>query len=162
MNATDKNKLRAALGYIELGMLTEAAEEVAGLSPETINDFDAMILRLELSQRSGKWKDAELIARRLTKMQPEEPDWSIALAYAARRAHSVEVAREILCDAVVRFPKEAVIHFNLACYACQLGEIPVARDCLRKAFALDRTYIVTALKDQDLRPIWPEILNPLG
>jgi Flp pilus assembly protein TadD len=160
MNTTDKNKLRAALGYIELGMLEEAAEEVSALSQESLNDFDALILRLELSQRSGQWEQAESIARKLTKLQPEEPDWSIALAYAARRAHSVEVAREILCDAAARFPKEAVIHFNLACYSCQLGEIPVARNYLRKAFALDRSYIVTALKDQDLKPIWAEIISP--
>ena len=158
MNATDKMKLRAALGYIELGMLKDAALEVGELSTETADSIDGLILRLELAQRSGTWTKAERIARKLTKLQPDEPDWSIALAYAARRAHSVETARTILSQAVSKFPREAVIHFNLACYACQLGEIPIARDCLRRAFALDRTYIVTALKDQDLRPIWPEIL----
>lgn len=159
MNATDKMKLRAALGYIELGMLKDAALEVGDLTPETADSIDGLILRLELAQRSSTWTKAERIARKLSKLQPEEPDWSIALAYAARRAHSIETAREILSKAVERFPREAVIHFNLACYACQLGELPAARDALRRAFALDRTFIVTALKDQDLRPIWPEILS---
>lgn len=158
MNATDKIKLRAALGYIELGMLKDAAGEVAELSTEASDSIDGLILRLELAQRGNAWTKAERVARKLIKLQPEEPDWSIALAYAARRAHSIETARKILSDAVAKFPREAVIHFNLACYACQLGEIPAARDSLRRAFALDRTYIVTALKDQDLRPIWPEIL----
>lgn len=158
MNTEDKQKLRAALGYIELGMLKEAAGEVSTLAPETRDGLDALILRLELAQRGEAWTKAERIAKKLATLQPDEPDWSIALAYAARRAHSIEVARKILAQAVSRFPREAVIHFNLACYACQLGEIPEARDSLRRAFALDRTYIVTALKDQDLRPIWPEIL----
>lgn len=160
MNSADKFKLRAALGYLELGMLKEATHEVAALSTDTANDLDGLILRLELAQRASSWSKAAKIARQLMKLQPEEPDWSIALAYATRRAQSVEAAREILYKAVSQFPTEPGIHFNLACYACQLGEIPAARDCLRKAFALDRSYIITALKDQDLRPIWPEILNP--
>jgi Tfp pilus assembly protein PilF len=53
-----------------------------------------------------------------------------------------------------RFPKAAIIFYNLACYECRLGEIEKARNYLKKAFDLDLNWRKAALDDEDLKPLW--------
>ncbi len=52
---------------------------------------------------------------------PDHPQWSISLAYVTRRLESVGAAKSILLEAATLHPNEAIIHYNLACYDCQLG-----------------------------------------
>ena len=85
---------------------------------------------------------------------PNEAQWSISLAYATRRAESVEAAKLILLEAVERHPKEPTIHYNLACYECVLGEVEVAKARLRRAFKLEPRYRLMALEDEDLSAVW--------
>ena len=59
------------------------------------------------------------------------------VAYATRRAYSIDVATEILLNAVAKFPKEAAIPYNLAYYYCQRGEIENAKRYLKRAFEID-------------------------
>jgi len=64
-----------------------------------------------------------------------------------------------LLPVVDRFPKEHIIRYNLACYACQLGNLKQVRDWLKKAIKLANTKDVKlmALNDPDLEPLWKEI-----
>ena len=80
-----------------------------------------------------------------------------SLAYATRRADSIQGAKRILLNAESRFPKEAIIKYNLACYCCQLGEIENAKDYLKEAFEIDSTWRSQALDDEDLRPLWDSL-----
>jgi hypothetical protein len=61
-----------------------------------------------------------------------------------------------LLPAAVKLPNEAMIQYNLACYACQLGRTEDAREFLKRAMALDDSAKVKlmALDDPDLAPIW--------
>ncbi len=81
-------------------------------------------------------------------------------AYATRRADSIEAARLILIDALERLPDAAVLHYNLACYNCQLGDLPLAKRRLKRAFKLDRTFREKALQDPDLEPLWDSLSEP--
>lgn len=54
-------------------------------------------------------------------------------------------------------PACAVIHYNLACYECQLGELEVAKARLRHAFKLDAHLRTLALDDEDLKPLWDSL-----
>jgi predicted Zn-dependent protease len=96
---------------------------------------------------------AELTGR-LTEFEADNPQWSVLLAYATRRANSIEAAKEILLSAEAKFPKEAVIKYNLACYECQLGNLGVARNYLKQAFKNDLNWRKIALDDVDLMPLW--------
>ena len=60
------------------------------------------------------------IAKRLKEFQPDNLQWTISLAYATRRAYSIDVAMEILLDAEAKFPREAAIPYNLACHYANL------------------------------------------
>ena len=57
------------------------------------------------------------------------------------------------------FPALGIIPYNLACYACQLGDLEAARSWLRRSITLDGrdTVIARARKDPDLKPLVPEL-----
>jgi hypothetical protein len=78
-------------------------------------------------------------------------------AYAPRRTESIEKAREILLTALGAHPEEPTIHYNLACYECQLGNLSAAKEHLMKATKADQKFKLMTLEDPDLEPLWAEI-----
>jgi hypothetical protein len=46
-----------------------------------------------------KWELMQQISKRLTQFDPDNVQWTISLAYATRRAYSVDTAMEILLNA---------------------------------------------------------------
>ena len=46
-----------------------------------------------------------------------------------------------------------MIHFNLGCYACQLGNETEAIQRLKEAIGLDNKWLMVALDDDDLESI---------
>ena len=97
------------------------------------------------------------IAKRLADFEANDIQWTISLAYATRRAESIQAAKDILLDAEPKFPKEPAIKYNLACYFCQMGDIQNARNYLRKAFEIDLNWRIAALEDEDLKPLWESL-----
>ena len=150
-------RLQAAEGYLELGMAVQAHEELEGLEPLLRDDPRVLALRVYAYQGLGRWPEMEAAAGTLRARCPDEAQWRISLAYATRRAKDLLAAREILLEARTRFPEEVMIHFNLACYACQLGRLDDARAHLADAFRLDKTCRRTALADADLAPLHAEL-----
>jgi Flp pilus assembly protein TadD len=86
-------------------------------------------------------------------LEPSESQWVISLAYATRRCQSLDAAEAILRAARPRFPEEAILPYNLACYAAQLGRLAEARHLLAEATALDPTVMTLAAEDPDLLPL---------
>jgi Flp pilus assembly protein TadD len=81
------------------------------------------------------------------------------LAYALHEQKRTQEAWNVLLPVADKFPDDATIRYNLACYACQLGRLDQARAWLEKAFALGnaRKMKLMALEDPDLRPLWEKI-----
>ena len=149
--------LHAAMGYLELGMIAEAAGELESLPPEDRDRSSVLALRVEIYRTAKKWSLMEVVARELWKRHPDEPDHWTNLAWAVQRSDSVVAARDILLEAVERFPSDAMTHFNLGCYSCQLGDIEQAKTRVGKAIELDAKFKLLALDDADLEPLWKEI-----
>ena len=156
MSGIDRH-LQAAVGYLELGMLVEANDEIESLSPELKTSSPVLGVRLEIYRAAEKWSLMEVVARELWKRHQEEPAYWNDLAWAVRRADSIKAAHSILLDAVERFPGDAMTHFNLGCYACQLGDIEEAKARVGKAIELDAKFKLLALDDPDLEPMWTDI-----
>jgi hypothetical protein len=57
-------------------------------------------------------------------------------------------------NAETKFPKQAIIKYNLACYFCQEGDLQTATDYLKRTFAIDPSWRLLALEDEDLKPLW--------
>jgi tetratricopeptide (TPR) repeat protein len=153
----DRQIWQAATGYVELGMFLEADTELDRIDPFNRAAPEVLALRIEIYRGLANWKLMQEIAKRLAEFQPDDIQWTISLAYATRRADSIQGAKEILLNAEPKFPKEAVIKYNLACYFCQTGDFQNAKNYLKKAFKIDLNWRMAALQDEDLKPLWESL-----
>ncbi len=147
--------LRAAEGFLELGLPREAGEELDGIETAQRTGAPVLGLRVQVCQALGQWEPMAAAADALCRLEPANPQWPISLAYATRRAHSLERARGILTAALRRFPQEAILHYNLACYETQLGYLESARERLREAIRLAPGCRELAAGDEDLQGLQP-------
>lgn len=149
-----RKHLLAASGYLELGMLDEAALEIEEIPPEEKMRREVLVMRLEIYRSAKAWDAMEAVANHLTCLEPEEPAWLVSKALAARRTQGILQARILLEEGLPRFPQHPLLHYNLACYLCQLGEQETAKRKLQRAFELDASLRLIALDDPDLEPLW--------
>lgn len=153
--------LRAAEGWLELGNAVEAAAELEDL-PADLREHPAVLeMRWQIYAKELNWDAAREVARSIVAQMPDVAGGWLHLSYATRRATGggLQAAWEVLLPAAKKFPEIQLISYNLACYACQLGQLDIAREWLRKAFAPGDTarYKLMALQDSDLKPLWAEI-----
>jgi tetratricopeptide (TPR) repeat protein len=153
----DQQHWQAAAGYVELGMFLEADAELDKIDPFNRAAPEVLAIRLAIYHGLKKWELMQEIAKRLAEFEPDDIQWTISLAYATRRADSIQAAKAILLNAEPKFPNEAIIKYNLACYCCQLGEIQNAKNYLKKAFEIDLNWRMAALEDEDLRLLWDSL-----
>ena len=153
----DQQHWQAATGYAQLGMFLEADAELYKIDPFDRAVPEVLAIRLAIYRGLEKWELMQEIAKRLAEFQPDEIEWTISLAYATRRADSIQAAKEILLNAESKFPKEGIVKYNLACYSCQTGNIETAKNYLMKAFEIDPNWRLNALNDEDLKPMWDSL-----
>jgi uncharacterized Ntn-hydrolase superfamily protein len=70
-----------------------------------------------------------------------------------RQKGNIKKAAEILKAAVLRYPDQAVLHYDLACYLALLGEKEDALKALERALQLDAGLKELAKKDDDLKTL---------
>ena len=161
LDNSDIHHLRAAEGWFELGDVEEALRELENISPSEKNHPVVLEMRFQILAKKGEWDACRDIARLITQQLPNFAGGWLHLAYAARRATggSEQAAFDILQPVSERFPDEPTIPYNLACYVCQLGNLPEARKWLKRAFAIGgrKEMKLMALNDADLKPLWEEI-----
>lgn len=145
---------QAAIGYLELGMHQDAWDALEEIPAEQRHLPEVLKIRLEIYRALKKYEGMATVAEHLTKVFPDDADYWISLAYAQRRYIDLEKAEKSLLEAQKRFPDEATIHFNLVCYACQLGRISETKERLKKSIEINPEFKKMALEDEDLAPLW--------
>jgi tetratricopeptide (TPR) repeat protein len=157
----DSHYVSAASGWLGLGSWQEAASELENVSPDAAAHPDVLEVRYEILAKAGQWELAADTALTWINKAPEERGAWIKQAYAVRRkpGGGIVLAKGILTAAQQRFPQEPLIAYNLACYECQLGNLPQARDWLRQAFKWGnvRHLKQMCVQDSDLEPLRSEI-----
>jgi len=118
---------------------------------------EVLAVRLELFRGLKKWDLMEAVARKLTPYDPDDVQWWISWAFATRRSDSIEAARAILVKAVEQHFDVAVVHSNLACYECQLGNLELAKGHLKLSFKIKKRLRLNALDEPDLEPLWDSL-----
>jgi len=156
-SADAQRVMQRADGYLDLKLWQRARDELQNLPEDWRSSLLYIQLLLRLAFGEEDWESAAKWADTLRKGDPEVPDYWVQFAYAARRVRDISAAREVLVEAKEKFPSEAVIPYNLACYACRSGDIPLARAYLGAAFRLEQGYRDLALEDEDLESMWDEI-----
>jgi predicted Zn-dependent protease len=151
-----RQALRYAAGYLELGLHTAAAEELAQVPTQELTRLPVLAMRLEVAIHAKTWASAATLARALTARDPAQPGGWIHLGYALRRAEGegLAAARDALARAIEHHGvAHAIVHYNLACYHAQLGELEAARTRLQQSYQLDAACRELALADEDLAPL---------
>lgn len=139
--------------------MAEAKAEAGHLSAGVMEHPEVLELRWAICAAGREWETALVIANALIKVDPEEAVGWVHRSYALHEMKRTLEARDNLLKAVEKFSVSPTIHYNLACYECQLGNLDEARKWLKTAFRLgDRKKMKpAALRDSDLKPLWAEI-----
>lgn len=157
----DTHYLLAAMGWMELGNLNEAKAELGRISPALATHRDVLELTWAIHASDTNWSEALKTAEQLVACDGDQATGWLHRAYAMRRAPGggLKAAWEALLPAVDRFPHEATIPYNLACYACQMEQLDEARRWLHRAAAVGEKSKIKnmAASDPDLEPLWGEI-----
>ena len=155
----DMRHLLAAEGWAELGDFAEANLELSQIAPKLHEHPHVLDSRWRIAAKSGRWEECVELARALTEAMPDHASGWINYAYALHELKRTQEAWDLLSPVAEKFVEVATIPYNLACYACQLGKLPVAEMLLEVTMKIDGSKRVKAmaLKDKDLRPLWEKI-----
>ena len=145
--------LQAAQGFLDLGLPLDAHEELEEIEPEMRHLSEVLALKVPIFQALEKWALMEVVAKELCIRQPDEPRWLLSLADAIRRGRSLQEGMQVLVQAAMRFPEEAILFYKLACYQAQLGYLDPARGRLADAVRLDPGFRELAHGEPDLAPL---------
>lgn len=157
----DLHRLRAAQGWLELGLPREAEEELAGLEESAKDHPAALDIGWAAAAAQAHWERAFVLGERLVARDPALVSAWIHRAYAARRmpGGGLERALAALLPAASQFPEEPMVAYNLACYLIRLGRIEEGWRWYAEAEVRGEAAQIRkqALKDEDLREIWVRI-----
>src|ERR1044071_9256359 len=107
-----KRRLSYAQGYLELGMVAEAAAELDRVPAAERQSLAFIAVRLALLQEQKNWPALSALAGDLVRRAPTEAAAWVTWAYATRRADSLAAAERILLEAEQHHPEEPTIQFN--------------------------------------------------
>ena len=155
--------LRSAMGWLELGMPSEARKELQSLSPALAKLPEVCGVHWSILAREEKWIEAEKLARDQVSEHPDNVSNWINWAYSLRRADGfgIRVSYKTLRRAVDRFPKDSLIPYNLACYCSCMKIIDEAWKWLDIAAKRSdyKTIRKMALQDDDLQSIHDQLAD---
>jgi len=144
-----------ALGYLALGLTGLAAAELRALSDAELQEPESVSVLIDLEMERKAWSLVIDLARDYTERRPREEKGWISWAYSLRELQRVEEARVVLLRAEPLHGKTSpLLHYNLACYYCLLGDRAEARRRLDLASGMDEGYALLAKDDSDLQDLF--------
>ena len=147
--------LQRAEGWLDLHLPLEANAELDEIQPAMRAHPVVLKLRFAIYSASQKWDMALEIANCLHQQLPDDCYGGVQAAIALLRLGRPREAKQLSLPLVQKFPKNATIPYNLACYCAQLGEIEEAQEWFKAAMALDpNTVRRRGIDDPDLEPLW--------
>lgn len=145
-----KRTLRAASGWLDLGLADEALAELQSLPTGDQLSQPVLELKVHAQIECKAWNAASESARMLCSKEPCNAGYFLQAAFCLHETGDTLAARNWL----LRGPKSLLalpaFHYNLGCYLWVLGERKPARSHLRQAFQMDETLIDFARQDRDL------------
>lgn len=148
------NRLQYAKGYIELGLVNEASEELEAIDGDARMSAEVLRVRVDLHMEAKQWELVVNLARQVAEALPEDEQVWISWAYALREMQCIKEADEVLHEAEkVYGHKSAILHYNLACYACLQGDHEEAGKRLKRAIRLDKRFADEWVEDPDLKAL---------
>ena len=145
-----KQVIRAASGWLELGMPDDALEELAVLTGEDGSERQVLELKLSAQMAKEDWPHASTTALLLCGQAADEAEFFLSAAYCLHEAGSTAEARKCLLSGPEALHDLPVFHYNLACYLWTLGDKDNATRHLDIAVGMDDSFLDSARVDRDL------------
>jgi lipopolysaccharide biosynthesis regulator YciM len=154
-----EKRIAYAMGYLELGLINQASDELESIEGEARLTIQVMLARIELYMAAKDWELLVAVAKGVARADPKQEQAWISWAYGQRRHTSLADAKPVLLEAEQHIGETcAMLYYNLACYECQLGDIEAAKVRLRRARKIGgNEFRALALDDEDLKPMWAQI-----
>ena len=157
-NIPTHRRLQYARGFIELGMLANAGVELAAVAGLEQLTPEAMEVRIDLHMAAKHWELVVSLADEFVDRFPGHEKGWITRAFALRELNRVPEAKATLLKADPLLGVScSLLHYNLACYHCLLGETDAARERLLRSITMEKSWRQAALSDPDLRAMRDEI-----
>jgi hypothetical protein len=162
MNAltnAERFQLEAAEGWLMLGNPIEAHEELEKISGDSSYHPAVLSMRWQVYAAARWWEAAYVVSKALCELAPHSAEAWICQANTLRNYKGVVEAWSLLLGVVNKFPQDAIIRYNLACYAAQMGLLEESCGWLVQAFEMEEAVQLklAAIYDPDLQPLWDKI-----
>jgi len=146
--------LLAADGYLYLGLPREALRELDEIPENGRHASGVLRARIRVLLHMKRWKEAETLSSRGTQLYPEENEFMVQRAFALHQQEKGNEAVQVLLNAPEWIRRTGILHYNLACYEAQLGDLRTARQCIRAAIEINASFKKNAKTDPDLQRLW--------
>jgi tetratricopeptide (TPR) repeat protein len=144
---------RQAEGYLELGMAQQSLDALARLAAEGELGAHGWYLHGESLRALERHEEALLSLRKASQWEPGNVYAWLAIGWCAKRTGRLPEAVEAMERALAAEPREALLHYNLACYLSLSGRKEPALAHLSEAFALDPSYRARVDSEPDFDPL---------
>ena len=150
--------VNAAQGWLDLGNAAEATTELGHISSGLQNHPEVLEVAWQIAVKQTRWLDALTISEQLCALVPDNAFGWIHRSFCLHELKRTREAWDTLLPMAETFPREWLLRYNLACYACQLGRLEESKAWLgRAAELLDRDAINRlAAEDPDLKPLFQQ------
>jgi Flp pilus assembly protein TadD len=142
--------LRAASGWLDLGLADEALVELQALPTQEQTLQQVLEFKVHAQMECKAWNAASETARLLCVKEPRNDEFFLQAAFCLHETGDTLAARNWLLRGPKSLLKNPTFHYNLGCYLWVLGEQEPARDHLGQAFTMDESLREMARQDRDL------------
>ena len=150
--------LEACQAWIELGEYRRAVAELDRLTPQLRLQPEVLEPRAVIACKLESWQECLELASVLIQLVPQRSLGWLHRSFALHELGHTREAAELLKPALALFPKDWMIRYNLACYACHLADVEEAWRWLEAAYNLGDPVEVArvAPAGRELKPFWAE------
>jgi tetratricopeptide (TPR) repeat protein len=146
--------LLAADGYLYLGMPVQALKELESIDDSFQHASPVLRARVRVLLHLKRWDQANSLSQAGNSLYPEENEFTVQRAFALHQLKKGGDAVQVLLSAPEWIRRTGILHYNLACYEAQLGDLATARQCIEAAIEINSSFKKNARTDPDLARLW--------
>lgn len=149
-----QRSLQAADGYLFLGLPDVALQELKGIEADYQAASAVLRVRIRVLFHLKLWSEANRLSELGNENYPDENEFVVQRAFALHQMKKGGEAVQVLLSAPEWIRRTGILHYNLACYEAQLGDVNTARQCIRAAIEINSSFKKNARQDPDLQRLW--------
>ncbi|MBL8737276.1 MAG: tetratricopeptide repeat protein [Planctomycetes bacterium] len=136
-------------GWLDLRCPDKALELLGPMLADEAARDTGLHLRVRALVRLGRYRDALPDLAELAKRHPDEPWVPLTVGFCLKRTGELRHAITVLRALLERDHRQAIAHFNLACYLALDGQQDAAIDALTLACGIDPEHRLFARDEPD-------------